>query len=159
MDPTRVMAVWSRLGGSALGRRLFSMMLGWGVPYSGSIGARVTQLAPGTCELVLPDRRRVHNHLNSIHAIALINLAELASGLAMLSGLPPTARGIVTHIEMEYEKKARGMLTARSTARAPGLINSDMQHTVEAEIFDAAGDRVAVGRILWQLGPKPEVQA
>ena len=34
MDPTRVMAVWSRLGGSALGRRLFSMMLGWGVPYS-----------------------------------------------------------------------------------------------------------------------------
>jgi acyl-coenzyme A thioesterase PaaI-like protein len=97
--------------------------------------------------------------LNSIHAIALINLAELASGLAMLSGLPPTARGIVTHIEMDYEKKARGMLTVRSTARAPGLIDCDMQHTVEAEIFDAEGDRVAVGRILWQLGPKPEVQA
>lgn len=156
MDPTRILAYWGRLGGTPLGRRLFSVMLGWGVPYSGSIGARVTRLASGSCELLLPDRRRVRNHLHSIHAIALVNLAELASGLAMLSGLPSSARGIVTHIEMDYEKKARGTLVARSVARAPGLITEDMQHTVEAEIFDDSGDRVAVGRILWQLGPKPE---
>lgn len=157
MDPIRLLAMWNRLGGSPVGRRIFSYLIGWGVPYSGSIGARVTRLAPGLCELQLPDRRRVHNHLNSIHAMALINLAELASGLAMLSGLPPTARGIVVHIEMDYEKKARGLLTARSEALAPEQITEDIQHTVEAEIFDSEGDRVAVGRILWRLGPRPEV--
>ena len=159
MNPTRIMAAWARLGGTVLGRLIFSFLLGWVVPYSGSIGARVTRFAPGACELQLPDRRRVHNHLNSIHAIALINLAELASGLAMLSGLPPTARGIVTHIEMDYEKKARGLLTVRSTARTPGIIDKDMEHTVEAEIFDLSGDRVAIGRIIWRLGPKPEASA
>ena len=158
MDPSRLLNLWRRLGGTGPGRWLFSWLLGRGVPYSGTIGARVVELAPGSCVLELRDRRAVRNHLGSIHAIALLNLAELASGLAMLSGLPATARGIVVHIEMDYLKKARGVLRATSSAEAPAAVMEPLDHVVEARITDADGDDVAVGRIHWRLGPRPEAR-
>lgn len=155
MDPSRLLALWRRLGGTGPGRWLFSRLLGWGVPYSGSIRATVESLAPGACALTLRERRAVRNHLGSVHAIALINLAELASGLAMLSGLPTSARGIVTHIEMDYLKKARGLLRATSEAQAPEAVTESLDHVVEARITDASGDAVAIGRVHWRLGPRP----
>ena len=96
MSPDRLLALWGRLGGSAVGRWLFSQAVRLAVPYTGALGARVISLEPGRAVVTLRDRRGVRNHLGSVHAIALANLAEMASGLAMVSALPPGVRSIVT---------------------------------------------------------------
>jgi acyl-coenzyme A thioesterase PaaI-like protein len=137
------------------GRRLFSFIVGRLAPYSGSIRAVVEQLEPGYVVLTMADRRSVRNHLSSIHAIALTNLGELASGLALLADLPPGSRGIVTGIEVEFSKKARGRLVATGTARAPGLdelAERDRSCLARAEILDAERDAVAVVHVEWRVG-------
>ena len=146
---------WRRLRLLPGGRILFSRFLGWWVPYSGSIRPRVIALAPGYARVELKDRRRVRNHLNSIHAVALANLAELASGLATITALPPGVRGIVTQLSVEYVKKARGLLVAESRCEIPRVVD-EVDWSVHATIVDSAGDTVAHATVHWRLGPEKE---
>ena len=150
----RALALWRRLSQLPFGRELFSFAFGRQVPYSGALGARVVALDPGRVKLELRDRRGVRNHLDSIHAVAIINLGELASGLAMTTALPADVRGIVLGLSTEYLKKARGTLTT-DTAVAVPEVKSDTDFDVKAEIRDATGDIVARVTVRWRLGPRP----
>lgn len=150
----RIRRTWAGLSPLPGGRWLFSLALRFLAPYSGAVGARVEVLEPGYVNLTLRDRRAVRNHLNSVHAIALANIAELASGLAMLTGLPATVRGIPTAISIQYLKKARGLLTAEARVAVPA-VTEDCNYEVTATVKDQAGDEVARAQVTWRLGPVP----
>ncbi len=152
MDTAQILSAWKRLQSVPGGRALFGWILGLRVPYSGSIRPRVMYLEPGTARVQMADRRRVRNHLGSIHAIALINLAELASGLALITGLPGDARGIVTGLSIEYLKKARGRITAESSC-VPPRTNEKQDFDVSVELRDPSGDSVARATAHWKIGP------
>jgi acyl-coenzyme A thioesterase PaaI-like protein len=122
------------------------------VPYSGSVGPRIRMLEPGRAEVEIPDRRSNRNHLHSVHAIALINVAEQASGLAMLVGLPDGLRAIVTQISMQYLKKARGTIRAMSEVVVP-TVTTDTEIDVTAECLDREGTVVVRATIRWRVGP------
>lgn len=147
----KVLALWQRLSPLPGGRWLFSKLLARTVPYTASIGAQLLELRAGYCCVELRDRKKVRNHLHSIHAIALANLGEMASGIALLSGLPAHVRGIVTNINIEYLKKARGTLVAESNADIPD-VSHDIEHQVYTDIKDLEGDIVARVTVNWKLG-------
>ena len=149
-----LLARWRRLSALPGGAWLFSKLLGWMVPYSGSVSPRVLQLEAGHARVRLIERRALRQHLGSVHAIALMNVAEMASGLAMLGALPAGMRGIVVKIGIEYFKKARGVLVAESRcAVAPDL--PEGEYDFVSEVTDAAGDVVARATVTWKLGPVP----
>jgi uncharacterized protein (TIGR00369 family) len=150
----RLLSAWRRLSARPGGKWLFSRGVGRMAPYTGTLGARVEALEPGRAVVTLRDRRRVRNHLRSVHAIALANLGELASGLAATAALPPGVRGIPTSIRIDYLKKARGTLTATGLATIPEVIEP-RSHEVTAEIRDEGGDVVASVRVEWQLERVP----
>ncbi len=143
---------WAALAPLPGGAWLFSRLLAIMNPYSGAVGARVVTLEPGHATLRLKDRRGIRNHLNSVHAIALANVAEMASGLAMLAALPEGARGIPTAFRIEYLKKARGTLTSEARVVLPD-VSVDGTHDFTSEVRDEAGDVVAKATVTWKLGP------
>lgn len=147
-----VRSLWDRLSPLPGGTRVFSTLLGRMAPFSGAISPRVVELAPGYAKVQMRDRRAVRNHLRSVHAIALADLAELASGLALTYSLPENARAILTGISIEYLKKARGTLTAEARVEVPRS-SEERSYELESVVTDAAGEEVARATARWLVGP------
>jgi acyl-coenzyme A thioesterase PaaI-like protein len=145
-------AGWTRFKGLPGGPWLFSRLFGVAVPYAGSVRPRILVLGPGRAVIAMRDRRRVRNHLRSIHAIALANLAEMTTGLALGFGLPEGMRTILVRVECEFLKKARGTITA--ACDAPVLTEIvEKEVLVESVLTNEAGEVVARGRAIWLAGP------
>ena len=153
----RIQALWRRLSPLPGGRWLFNLLFRRAVPYTGSVRPVVTALEPGYARVVMRDRRAVRNHLRSVHAIALANLGEAASGLATVGALPATVRGILVGLEVAYHKKARGTLAAECRCEVP-VVTGPEEHRVVAHVRDEAGDEVATVTARWLLGPVPAAQ-
>ena len=81
-------------------------------------------------------------------------VAEFASGAAMTTALPAGYRGIVTHLAIDYFKKARGKVTAESRPALPDL-SVEGEHDFYSTLTDATGDLVARATVRWKLGPIP----
>mmetsp|Transcript_2385 Transcript_2385/g.4943 ORF Transcript_2385/g.4943 Transcript_2385/m.4943 type:complete len:84 (+) Transcript_2385:193-444(+) len=65
---------WAFLSPLPYGKTILSIGIGLFVPYTGTIRPRVLDLQPGYSKVLMRDKRVVRNHLNSVHAIALMNL-------------------------------------------------------------------------------------
>lgn len=148
-----LLALWNRACSLPAGKTLFSYALRWKVPYSGTIKARVEELSAGYAKVRMGDRRRVRNHFDSIHAVAMTNLGELASGLAMTAAMPPHLRGIPVHFTIEFMKKARGEIVAEGRAPIPETAEQ-REYEVEATLEDQTGARVARFTARWAVGPR-----
>ena len=103
----RLLAAWRRLSPLPGGRWLFTLLVRWMIPYTGSTWPRVEQLEPGHARISIRQRRRLEQHLGSIHAIALANVAEFASGAAMSTALPPGHR-LSRHVLYRIARPAPG---------------------------------------------------
>lgn len=143
---------WRRVSSTAAGRWIFSRVLGWYVPYTGSLGATINTLEPGHCVIRLNEHRKVRNHLRSIHAVALCNLGEMVTGLALNNSLPNHARSILTGISVDYLKKARGQLIGECHCPIP-VDNQKQEYLLEASICDQSGEPVATVKARWLVGP------
>ena len=143
---------WNVLRHAPGGGVLMGQILGNLAPYTGTIRPEVLAMEAGYVRVRMRDRRGVRNHLRSVHAIALMNLGEAATGLAMMSALPEGMRGIITHLEMDYLKKARGPITAE--CRAPvATAGERREYDVQADLTDERGEVVARAGARWLIGP------
>lgn len=154
VDATRILfSAWKFLSTKPGGKYVFSKLLGLMVPYSGSVSPQIEELEPGFCRIRIQERRALRNHLNSIHALALANVGELCSGLATVTQLSPDMRAIVTSLQIDYKKKARGQIVVEARVKLPP-IEKETEFDVESKLSNAQNDLVATMRVKWLVRRK-----
>jgi acyl-coenzyme A thioesterase PaaI-like protein len=108
---SQVLTMWNKTRTLPQGTRVFSMLFAQKAPYFASIRPRFTVIEPNRAELVIPKRRRVHNHLRTVHAIALCNGLEAAMGALAEATVPAGKRWIPKGMEVAYTAKATSDIT------------------------------------------------
>ena len=150
-----VLKIYRNLSRKPLGRWLFSRLICFKAPYFGSIGPRMVRLEPGRGEATIRHRRSVTNHLGTVHAIALCNLAEFVGGLTTDVSIPRSMRWIPKGMTVAYLKKAVGTMRATATpAFAPREASEGYDLPFEVIVENPQGEAVFKATIAMWVSPK-----
>ena len=122
-------------------------------PYFASIRPRFEEMRPGFARVSMPKRRAVTNHIGTVHAIAMCNLAEIAAGTLTEISIPATMRWLPKGMQVDYLRKAEGGVEATCTlpAVAEGPAR-DVPATVE--VTDRGGALVCRAVITMWVSPR-----
>lgn len=151
-----VLQIYNKLTRKPFGHWLFSRLICFKAPYFGSIKPRMTQLQVNRGEATIKHRRSITNHLGTVHAIALCNLAEFVGGLTTDVSIPASMRWIPKGMTVEYLKKAVGTQHAIATPEfAPRESAEGYELPMNVVVTDPHGDAVFKARISMWVSPKP----
>lgn len=150
----RILDLYRQLADKPAGRWLFSRLVCFKAPYFASIAPRIVTLEPQRGVATLRHRRRVTNHIGTVHAIALCNLAEFVGGLTCDVSLPRGMRWIPKGMQVEYLKKAVGTMTATATPEfVPQVSESGYDLPFNVSITGDSGAEVFRARIAMWVTP------
>ena len=145
-----VLTLWTTLRRLPRGDRLFSAGFARRAPYFASIRPRFTVIEPNRAELVIRDRRRVHNHLGTVHAIALCNGLEAAMGALAEATIPADKRWIPKGMTVAYTAKATSDITCIAETDPEQWLSDDPDLPVRVRGVRDDGEVVVEGEIrLW----------
>jgi acyl-coenzyme A thioesterase PaaI-like protein len=146
---------WQRLAWLPGGPWLFSRRVCRRAPYFASIRPSITDLKPGRAEVRIRKRRAVLNHLGTVHAIAMCNMAELAGGLVTDVTIPATHRWIPKGMTVDYLQKATTDLHAVAELQFLPALGDSVEIPVTVEVFDTNGEAVFRAVIRMWLSRRP----
>jgi acyl-coenzyme A thioesterase PaaI-like protein len=150
------LSTWQRLSKKPAGRWAFSRLVCWKAPYFGSIRPAFVQLRPGYCEVHIRKRRRVLNHIGTVHAIAMCNMAELAAGIMTEVTVPAGYRWIPKGMTVEYIAKAETNLKAVAQTDPLPLFAAAAELPVAVTVTDTANQAVFRAVITMWVSPRKE---
>ena len=116
-----VLRLYERTTRLPLGHRVFSRLFSLKAPYFASVRPLFVEVRPDYVELVVRKRRRVLNHIGTVHVIAICNGLEAAMGALAEVSIPPHKRWIPKGMEVSYTAKATSDITCvaeRPTTRS-----------------------------------------
>jgi acyl-coenzyme A thioesterase PaaI-like protein len=153
---SQLLTLWNRTSALPQGARVFSALFARKAPYFASVRPRFVAIEPNRAELVIPKRRAVHNHLKTVHAIALCNGLEAAMGALAEATVPADKRWIPKGMEVTYTAKATSDITCVAETDPTQWTSGDPDLPVRVRGVRTDGTVVIEGVIrLWVTPRKP----
>ncbi|MBL7992426.1 MAG: DUF4442 domain-containing protein [Candidatus Kapabacteria bacterium] len=158
--PNRMTQMVERLNRFSPALRYFLLSKSFGrvVPFFGTAGIRIEELSHSQVVMTLQNRRKVQNHIHTVHAAAMTLLAESATGILMGMNVPDDKYMVIKSLHVDFQKKASGAMKAVATL-TPEQVRS-AQNDSEGEILvpvsvsDASGNEPVACQMLWAWKPK-----
>jgi acyl-coenzyme A thioesterase PaaI-like protein len=148
------LSAWQRLSKWVGGKWIFSKLVCIKAPYFSTIQPKFIALLPGYCEVQIKKRRGVLNHIGTVHAIAMCNMAELAGGIMTDVSIPLTHRWIPKGMTVEYLGKAKTNLRAIAELTPIPSFEGSTDLPVTVKIFDANDKLIFRAVITILVSPK-----
>src|SRR6476646_2394790 len=143
-------ALYRRLAAYPQGKRIFSLVFEQAAPYFRTARPRFVELGPNRAELTIKKRRRVQNHIGTVHVIAICNGLEAAMGALAEASVPAGKRWIPKGMEVAYTAKAVSDITCIAETDPDGWTGDDPDVPVRVRGVRDDGTTVVEGVIrLW----------
>ena len=123
-----------------------SFVFGKAIPFAGTGKIRVEKPTESKSVLTMKNRRRVRNHIGSIHAAAMALLAESATEFIVGMNVPDTRILVIKSMDIRYVRRATGNL------RAEANLNQDQRNAIADQ---EKGDVLVAIKVMDETGAEP----
>ena len=148
-----LLKLWAKAQKYPAGKKLFSLAVCRRAPYFGSIRPLVREVRPNYCEVWFRKRRKVENHIRTVHVIAICNAMEMAMGALAEATIPVHLRWIPRGMSLNYVDKATSDIVAVAETSPEDWKPGDLAVRVKAVRED--GTTVVDGTIMLYISEKP----
>jgi len=123
--------------------RLLSFVLGSTVKFVGTAGVKCRHLSAEKSVFKISNKKKVRNHIGTIHAAASALVAETATGMAIGMHVPDDKIPLLKVMHVDYIKRSTGALTAEAnlTKEQIELLHSEDKGSmvIACKVIDDAG--------------------
>ena len=143
---------------SGLRRFLITFLFGRTVHFVRTSRLHFETLTEEQAVVTVRNRRRVQNHIGTVHASAMGLLAETATGAVLGMNVPDDRVPVLKSMRMEYLKRARGALRAEAgltpEMRACVLAEEKGELAVPVRVTDETGESPLDCEFVWAWRPR-----
>lgn len=128
------------------------------VKFAGTGAVQILELEEGRAVLQMKNRRKVQNHIGTLHATAMALLGESATGVALGMTIPDDKVPLLKSLHVDYVRRAQG--TMRAVATLPPemrarVVNEDKgDFVVPVTVTDESGQEPIKAQFTWAWVPK-----
>ena len=130
-----------------------SLLIGRTVRYAGTSNIYIEKLTTTESIMRLKNKKKVQNHIGSIHAAAMALLAESATGLLVGMNVPDSSIPVIKTLHVDYLKRCQGDIkaVARLTKEQIDQITTTEKGevTVEITVTDERGIEPIRCEMIW----------
>jgi acyl-coenzyme A thioesterase PaaI-like protein len=151
----KTLSLYQKLEKYPFGKKIFSIIVSRVAPYFATINPHISELMPNQCTCIIRKRKKVFNHIKTVHVIAICNGLEMAMGVMAEASVPKHLRWIPKAMTVDYSAKANSNIRCVAKVNAEDWQPGDMFVNIIA--YDENNVVVVKGNIkLWITG-KPTV--
>jgi acyl-coenzyme A thioesterase PaaI-like protein len=150
-----VMDLYTQVTRLPAGKKLFSVLFSQKAPFFATVRPRFVELRPNYAELRIKKRRRVQNHIGTLHVIAICNGLEAAMGALAEVTVPADKRWIPKGMDVSYTAKATSDITCIAETDPSAWTGDDPDVPVRVRGVRDDGTVVVEGVIRLWVTEKP----
>ncbi|NVJ65726.1 MAG: DUF4442 domain-containing protein [Gammaproteobacteria bacterium] len=124
----------------------------------GTCKVEVVKLTNHESEFKLENRKKVQNHIGTIHAAGMALVAETATGMVVGMNVPDDKIPVIKSMNINYVKRAVGALTAKAhltDEQIDNILNTEKGEVdVSVTVTDEEGKEPIEAQMIWAWTPK-----